>query len=652
MAITAGFRPAQHTYQSTYEPFPFEQIAPIAMRMQQEYTAGIGAAGELESFVGGLPMAKADAGKGELKMEEAKEKVRGVLQSTPDARSPEFHMNLKKAESDIKNDPFWKITAANSVKEKEWESAINNPNITDANKWALMTKYAKYQDVGAEGGLLGDATTAKYVDYNTRLETMAEGYLPTGWQTSLENNEFTQSGGQKGIDPARVASGLGLVLKGNRLEFGTIPSWFTGTEEGAQLERDARYQYDMIRIQDPETEHTLESIKNAIYYDTAAKLVEKYSGYVTSTAEGLGAGDAYTGLSFSSYMDELATLQGTPAARKAANAYKKGNVMAVWEKLKDLPGFDFSTDKVENFLALAKEANIPLDDIREQLDIHRASIAMSVSAIPTGGAGTTLGTGIGFAVANALLVPFDYSIQEEAPTLSSLSNDERNAMWRVIKEKGLETKFYEDGLTNEIWQGMQEASTNFFEQGVFVDVGMPAMNESTQAKHTAQTTERLFGIGADKGKIRVGEGGNVPGKLSQHIIIDKNSGELLKVENLDLPVDEEIVVEYKGILDARNPYGPQTIAVHIDGKEYYVIGQNPTRAQVLAHSLNSYQFTYNGVGAEFNTGDTDADGQPVTLKPIQNFNTGLFELEASNGITYTSEASVEDAYLKYVKDIK
>ena len=49
MAITRNFRPAQHTYQSTYEPFPFKEIAPIAMKMQQEYTQGMQAASKLDN---------------------------------------------------------------------------------------------------------------------------------------------------------------------------------------------------------------------------------------------------------------------------------------------------------------------------------------------------------------------------------------------------------------------------------------------------------------------------------------------------------------------------------------------------------------------------------------------------------------------------
>lgn len=651
MAITANFRPAQMgQFQTGYTPFPFEDIAPIAMRMQQEYTAGVGVAGELESFVGGLPMSKkaTKSGMGEQKMAEAKEKVRGVLQKTPDARSPEFHMNLRKVESDIKNDPFWKITAANAAKEPAWENAINDPNITDANKWDLMTKYAGYQ-ASDESEVLGDPTTAEYVDYNARLEIMAEDYTPTGWQKSLETGEFKQSGGRKGIDPARVASGLGLTLIGNKLGFGTIPAWFAGTAEGAQLDRDARYQYDMIRAQDPETEHTLESVKNAIYYDTAAKLVEKYSGYVTSEAEGLVDGaDVYTGLDFSSYMDEHASLLGTPQARKAANAYKKSGIMALWGKMKDLPGLDTATNRAEEFLAQAKEGNIPLDEIRKQLDIYADELGEEIGMASIS-AGISMGPSAGKKVADALLVPITYAIQDNAPALHQLSNDERNSMWKTIKsDPNLEAQFDEEGLTNELWQKMQDNATEFFEQGVFVDVGIPVSNASKEAKHVRQTTERLFGIGADDGKIKL-SGGTIAGKLAQHILIDKSSGEMLKIEDLDLPEDKDINVQYKGILDARNPYGPQTIAVHIHGKDYYVMGQNPTAQQYIANSLNSYQFTYNGIGAEFTTNKDDAQGNPIKVTPSFNYNTNQYEITTGDDLTYMSDDSIEDAYLQFDK---
>lgn len=650
MAITANFRPAQHVYQSTYEPFPFQDIAPIAMRMQQEYTAGIGAAGELESFVSGLPVASADSERAVGKMEEAKEQVRGILGKTPDARSPEFHMNLRKVESDIKGDPFWKVTAANATKEQEWKKAISDENLTDANRWQLEKEFARYQQLGSEEyGLLSDATAPEYVDYQNRLEDLAGGFLKEGWQESLETDEFKRSGGQKGVDPNKVASVLGLQILNGKIVMGTgIPQWFYNSEDGAQLKRDAEYLYDNMKAQDPESEVTQDQVEDSLYYDTAARLIEKHSGFVTETGAGPGAGaEDYAGLNFFTYMTELSSLKGTAQAKRAADSYKKSNSMAIWEKVKDMPGFNITTGMVNDFIAEIRDAGYTDDEIRERIDGFKYGLAGTISSIPLAGS-SSLGPGAGLALANAMTAPLEYGLQDVAPNLSSLSKGERNTMFRIIEEKGLQNEFAAEGLSQKIWKAMQSETLKYYEQGTWIDVGLNISSESKAPKHVKDTTERLFGIGADKGKVTVGSQGNVPGLISQYIIIDPETGIPGKIQDLDLPKGEEVTVEYKGTLDPRNPYGPQTLAVHIDGKDYYVVGQNPTTDAIDASNLNSYQFSYDGVGIEFNTGYPDEQGQPLMAIPSYNFNTKQYELEFSDGNIYRADDSIEDAYIKFL----
>ncbi len=650
MAITAQFRPAQGVYQSTYEPFPFQSVAPIAMQMYQEEMSGMAKQADTEAGVEALAVGSSakDQATAANKKEELRSQLQSITEGGISARSPEFNLALNKVVSGVKKDPFWKLATANAAKEAEWQKAIAS-DAPLANKWSAIKQYADYLDKGSEEyGKLGNVQITEYVDYQARMDKSVEGILGTGWKTSIETNEFERSGGATGVDPARVANILGLEVKNNKLSLVGIPKWFYDGEAGNQLKQEAELRYDQLKVQDPETEYTIEDVENQLYIETAAPLVGKESGFVTEEAEGVVTDkDRYAGLDFFSYIDEVASQANTPQAKKALAAYKRSGMVDIYGIIAELPGWGMVTDKamemVDNLRGEAKSE----EEVLAAIEYMKTELGATIGSMPIN-AGMSIGPAMGTRISGMLLAPIEYARTETAP--DNLTESETNFLNKLIAENpNLEKEIANnDGrITDRIWKEMGKKATGFYDTAVRVDVGINLDEIKNISSYIKQTTGVLFGIPAASGMVETASksDGTLPGRISQLVIIDKETGETTSVKEMDLPADEKIPVEFKGVLSPDNPWGPQTLSVHINGKDYYALGHNPDETQMMVNSLNSYKFSHDGYGLEF------AWPSMPEVKMTPHYEYGAenpFKLTV-DGEVYESSESMDDAYWKFLQ---
>jgi hypothetical protein len=274
MAITPNFRPAQHVYQSTYEPLPFKEIAPIAMQMQQEYNQGAQAWSDTSSYVEGLEVSSSEADQeaARNKLGVLRKNLESTRDNNPDFRSSEFNMGLRKIIADTKNDKFWETTAHNAKMEQEWKKAILDPNLTEAGKFELERTYNTFKQLGSEGyGKLEAPTQIKSEDWRGELEKAGHNFVRESTQTlDPETGLVTTT---SGVRPTEVAALYGFETNDNLsyLKFNGIPPELLNSPYGTTLKMDARLAANKNGT-------SYEEELNKLYVSATSKLIPQLSG--------------------------------------------------------------------------------------------------------------------------------------------------------------------------------------------------------------------------------------------------------------------------------------------------------------------------------------------------------------------------------------
>jgi len=262
MAITAQFRPTQHVYTPTYQPLPWEKLGPVAMQMQQEHMAGLQQYADVDSGLEEVTSASPESDKAAVQELVAgyKGDLEGLLKNSPEARSPEFQLGLRKVISKVKGNKFLQDTAHNAQMEQSWAKKLADPNVIDQDKFELEQEYAKYQKLGTMNyGKLAEPQVAERQDYSTRLEAMGKGFARE------------TVGLQEGVRLDEVAFKYGLSQNADgTFNVDRIPEGFL-KNEGQSLIRDAKYR---AAVKGTDFQEELK----ALYLTETVPLVLQYSG--------------------------------------------------------------------------------------------------------------------------------------------------------------------------------------------------------------------------------------------------------------------------------------------------------------------------------------------------------------------------------------
>jgi hypothetical protein len=279
MGITAQFRPAQHTYQSTYDPYPFKELAPLAMKFQQENMAGMNKMLATNQLIAGSVIANADQARGAEKIEELTERVSGVRDKNKSFRSPEFNMNLNKVLSDFKGDKWFQKSAHNAAMEREYATALQAPG-NPADKFALQQEFEKYQELGSEGyGLLSKPTLPERKDAVPWLDKVGARYKEHGEKfvsyDEQGNPQTTEA--WRGTLMDEIARGYGYDFnpKTGKLTQTGYAGGFLNSDEGRTMQRDAAWAAE-VNGTDINEEF------NALYQDVTVPMIEAYHRSVGS----------------------------------------------------------------------------------------------------------------------------------------------------------------------------------------------------------------------------------------------------------------------------------------------------------------------------------------------------------------------------------
>lgn len=245
MGITANFRPAQYQFQSAHDPFPFKELAPLAMKMQQENMAGMDKTLAANTMIAGSVIASADQVRGAEKVAEFTERISGISGKGTSFRSPEFNMKLNSAISDFKGDKFFRNSEYNAGMEKKWNAVIQGPGLA-ADKHAVRQEFMDYQEKGTEGyGLLAEPSLPDRKDPKPWLESIGAKYKAHGTKyTSYDeegNPQTTEA--WKGTLMDEIARGYGYSYdpKTGQVTLEGYAPGFEASTEGASMRRDAEY---------------------------------------------------------------------------------------------------------------------------------------------------------------------------------------------------------------------------------------------------------------------------------------------------------------------------------------------------------------------------------------------------------------------------
>lgn len=668
MAISKYFRPTQHVYQPTYQPLPFKELAATTGLMQNKYEQNVQNLADTAEFAETLPRASFQEKAAEQKLEEIRERLGELREKTSsgmDTISPEFNLELGRLVKDIKSDPFWKAAAHNTKMEPMYKKAIYDDSKPIQNRWQAI-KNLQSAAIASENGeevLLPEPVVPEYVDYQKRLEEYADNFMSSGYKKDRITGEWISTTSGEGVDPRLVANILGIDITedGYGLKNG-IPTAFYMSDAGEQLRRDAQFRYDNL---DPELkeEVSLRDMENAIYIDTASKLIPKYSGYTTEEGiRGSGKESANFSDAFGSFFNTVGKLGDEKKAKEMKNKFKTSFMSKVIEFFIGTSTMDKFKEETQANTNKLREAGVPEEDIYKALSKSMGSIFPDLGLNSTNPVGLAVGSIFSKMSKEATKSIAKTIVVNTPPSLNSLPDDDRNAFYNMLSERPeLLKEFNREGnITENLWDSYKDYIVDFYTEKDFsTDITPPSTD-----KERNEYTKLLFGRGSNTGRldVKTNDKGEFQGFISKLKLYKISEGKNpVSIDDLDLKANTEYDVIYNGAASADNPYGADVRSVTIDGEEYYVdaLNENTPTSKLIDHALHSYKYTHNKEGIPFRAvGDdnrplTDENGDPIVAissKESMVHSDGTLEEEfvitTNIGLNFRSTISIVDAWNK------
>jgi len=435
------------------------------------------------------------------------------------------------------------------------------------------------------------------------------------------------------------------------------------SDAGEQLRRDAQFKYDNL---DPELkeEVSLRDMENAIYIDTASKLIPKYSGYTTE--EGIKGGGKSKGSAnfddaFGSFFNTVGKLGDEKKAKEMEDKFKNSFISKVIGFFIGPSTMDELRESTQANTNKLREAGVPEEDIYKTMGKSIEEFLPDLGLNPENPVGVATGIVLSKMSNEATKAVAKSIVSSTIPSLNSLSEEDKNGFYSMLSNNpNLLKEFNKKGITENLWDSYEDYATNFYTEKDFSPSITPPQSDEEREKYT----ELLFGRANSSGRldVKTNNEGEFQGFISKLQLYDISKGKQpVSIKDLDLKANTEYDVVYNGAASADNPYGADVRLVTIDGKEYYVdaLSEKTPTSKLIDHALHSYKYTHNKEGVPFVAVGAnerpliDDNGNPITaISSKETMIDSIGEIEeefvitTNTGLNFRSTVSIVDAWNK------